>query len=220
MIRKSAFRTLLVAALLSSGGCASDAIQLSAVHSPLLRSRPQREGVLLVRQLEDARLQQMRRYVGSWGNERAGSPPSWNRALILEGDQKLGPLLTGYVADALQHAGYETVISSAMSGAPDEIDAVDGIVEGQIEVFWLNREAPVSWHSVRLSLSLVEETTGRTRWHRSFESRKTRTSFFPERADFELVIREALDGALSDMVDAFASNEFYTELRKSGTAAR
>ena len=136
------------------------------------------------------------------------------------GDQKLGPLLTGYVADALQHAGYETVIQSATSGAPDGIDSVDGIIEGQIEVFWLNREAPASWHSVRLSLSLVEEPKGRTHWHRSFESRKTRYFFFPDRADYEMVIREALDKALSDMVDAFASNEFYTQLRKSGTTGQ
>ncbi len=220
MIGKSAVRALLVAAFLSSGGCASDAIRLSAVHSPLLRSRPQRDGVLFVRQLEDARLQQMRRFVGSSGGERAGSPPIWNSALILEGDQKLGPLLTGYVADALQHAGYETVIQSATSSAPDRIDSVDGIIEGQIEVFWLNQSLPAVWHSVRLSLSLVEEPTGRTRWHRSFESRKTRTAFFPDRADYELVIREALDQALSDMVDAFASNEFYNQLRESGTPAR
>ena len=81
------------------------------------------------------------------------------------------------------------------------------------------------WHHVRLLLSLVEESTGRTRWHRAFESRKTRPwlgdLFFrrPDRADFELVIREALDYALSDMVDAFASTEFYTQVRESGSSA-
>jgi hypothetical protein len=226
MIEKSAFRALIVAALLSASGCASDAIRLSAAHSPLVRSSLQREGRILLQPLEDVRLTQMRRFVGSSGHERAGSPPAWNHAILLEGDQKLGPLLTGYVADALQHAGYQPVIQFGPSAASDGVDPVGGILEGKIEVFWLNRGGFAMWHHVELSLSLVEESTGQTRWHRAFESRKTRPWLWdlifvwPDRADYELVIREALDAALSDMVDAFASTEFYTHVRESGTSTR
>jgi hypothetical protein len=226
MIGKFAFRALIVAALLSASGCASDAIRLSAAHSPLVRSSLQREGRIILHPLEDARLTQMRRFVGSSGYERAGSPPAWNRGILLEGDQKLGPLLTGYVADALQHAGYQPVIQSAPSGASDRVDPLGAILEGKIEVFWLNRGDFAIWHHVELSLSLVEESTGKTRWHRAFESRKTRPWLWdfvfvsPDRADCEPVIREALDKALSDMVDAFASIEFYTHVRESGTSAR
>ena len=226
MIGKFASRALIVAALLSASGCASDAIRLSAAHSPLVRSSSQREGLIILHPLEDVRLTQMRRFVGSSGYERPGSPPAWNRAILLEGDQKLEPLLTGYVADALQHAGYQPVIQSAPSGTSDGVDSVGAILEGRIEVFWLNRGDFAMWHHVQLSLSLVEESTGQTRWHRAFESRKTRLwpleIFFlsPDRADYERVIREALDKALSDMVDAFASTEFYTRVRESGTSAR
>ncbi len=127
----------IIAAVVVPTGCATEPLAVSALHSPLARSSPQRKGVIFVRQLEDARLQQLRRFVGSTGSERAGAPPIWSTALILDRGEKLGPLLTGYVANALRHAGYETVIESLTPTSPSADRPVDGIVEGESTFLFL-----------------------------------------------------------------------------------
>jgi hypothetical protein len=197
---------LPIRALLLAGsllvGCAFGTTPIAVKHSLIVPSRSQREGVVLVRQFQDARPEDRRPYIGAKRNTYGVVLGN----LALPEGQQISPLLTRYFADALGKAGYTAVLDRDPVTMP-----VDGILEGVIQGFWEDTYL-LTWHNVKVDLRLLRLPEEKPVWEAQVTGSRSHYLWMGTDGEFERVIREALDQALVSSVEAFASDAFSAAL--------
>jgi hypothetical protein len=208
LVRLAALGSIL--SLLLSG-CALGVTKVQVTHSPLPSSPEKRQGRILVRQFVDER-QEEHEYIGTKRGGWMGIP--WGH-IATNGDVKIQSLLTDYFVEALIDVGYDPIREESLSpgerATPVHRDAV---LEGSIRKFWLDLYMQV-WQEVSVVLRLRAHGDQNTLWEKEILGVEVNPLWVGATAEYEKVIREALDKALSRAVTAFASDEFYQAIQKA-----
>lgn len=201
---------LSVVALLLSG-CALGVTPVKVRHSPLQHVENKREGTILVRQFVDNRQSKHdHRYIGT---KRNGFGMPLGKIGIQDG-AKLEVLVTDYFAEALREVGYQVVIQPPSGSGAFTAVTPDAILEGEIKEFWLDLYMAV-WHNVDVLVKLRDKEGQNVLWEKAVHGDQTNMLWLGLAAEFEMVIRQALDKALNQAINDFASEEFHCKLKSS-----
>jgi len=201
----------LVACLLVVGGCAlgTSKVDVSPSPDPLLQVPDKKKGEILVNQFVDSRQPHQQKYIGykrNWFGMPIGH-------VGLPEGVKLEPMVTKYFAQALQKAGYNIVISDPASQAPGKVK-FDAVIEGEITQFWFDGYVN-DLAKVDVKIAAIDPTSKRKLWEKPIHGEKTDTSMWA-RTDslYERLLKEALTIALNKAAQEFASEEFYSAIKK------
>lgn len=201
---KTLLRLALVFSLaLCASGCAVGTTRVTITPSPLGVSSNQHSGTILVRTFKDVR-QDDHKYIG---NKRNGFGIPVGR-IGLERGKELEVMVTGYIAQALRHAGYIAVLQ----GQPGSTSP-NAILDGEIKSFWMDMYMK-AWHHIDLRLTLLDRNGQRVRWQRSVEGDESNVLWIGATAEYERVINTALDRALNKAAAEFSSEEFSRAARE------
>jgi hypothetical protein len=194
---------LSTAVLASASGCALGTTPIRVSHSALVPAATLHQGTLLVRQFKDVRAEERRPYVGAKRN-------SWGMVLghvALPPGESLEVLLTRYFAEALEDAGYHAELQLAGQQPPAEL-MPDAILDGEIEQFWLDLYV-ATWDQIRVAVTLRAPADEAVLWTSTIEGAETNVLWIGATAEYEKVVRQALDHALARAVAEFSSDDFY-----------
>lgn len=196
--------TILPLALLLSG-CAFGVTNLRVAHSPLKQIADKKSGTLIVRTFVDNRKQD-KQYIGT---KRNGFGMALGDFGIRDG-KHVDALVTEYFVEALQAAGYTAIIQD--KGTPASNVGQTGIVEGQINEFWLDLYM-ATWHKVDVLVRLKDKSDQKVLWEKNIKGGEANVLWIGVNSEFEKVIRQALDQALNRAAQEFASDEFYQAIQ-------
>lgn len=198
--------TLLSVVLLS--GCVYGVNKAQVTHGPIKPIHDKREGVIGVKPFTDERVGD-RQKIGEVRNilHRVGS-------VELKGEDHLEYLFTGFVVETLKEVGYQAVILESSNTRTDASatgkDAM--VLEGQITKFWV--ETLVSARSeVEVVLKLRDAQNGGVLWTASIYGHGEGTLWMGASSEFEEIIRQAVDQALSRAATEFVSDAFYNKVQ-------
>jgi hypothetical protein len=209
-MKQASAAILIVTLACGLSGCVFGVTKLDVTHSPLSGTMPKREGTILVKQFVDGRPAGHREYIG---NKRNGYGMVLGHVGTQDGVD-LTKLLTGYFVEALRHAGYDAVLQPSPSGSNNVV--FDVVLEGEIKEFWLDLYM-ATWHNIDVLLTLKDNSDTRVLWERNVHGDKTNVLWIGVSAEFEKVIRQALDNAMDQAVKELASAEFQSAVQH-GTA--
>ncbi len=194
----------MVMAVVGSG-CAVGTTRLKVAHGELASIADKQEGTILVKCFVDARIEKRKPFIG---NKRNGFGMVLGHVAAPEGVE-IDMLLTQYFAEALEEAGYKTVIDMG-AGAP-ESGRIDAVVSGEITTFWLDLYMAV-WHNVKVNITLSDATGENVLWERLFHGEETHILWLGIKPELEVVINQALTKALNEAAAAFAAEEFASKI--------
>jgi hypothetical protein len=194
---------------LGIGGCVLGVTKVDVAHSPLSGEMTKREGTVLVKQFSDGRQPGHREHIG---NKRNGFGMVLGHIGTQDG-VNLEALLTRYFVEALGHAGYNAVLQPSASGTSDVV--FDAVLEGEIKKFWLDLYL-MTWHNVDVMLRLKDRPETHVLWERDIRGAKVNSLWIGISAEYERVIRQALDVALDQAVKEFSSTEFQDAVKRAG----
>lgn len=181
------------------GGCAFGTTRVRIDHDYLAKSKIDRKGTILVRQLVDRRGD---KHQGPYiGTKRNGYGMACGYIGTLEG-VTMEKVLTESFAETLRSAGYRVVMKKE-----DVQDNYDAILEGTINEFWMDLYMAV-WHQVDVSFCIVDPTTGNIRWNGRVKGSKTNILWLGITPEYEAVISQALTIAMEHAVTEFSSDKF------------
>jgi hypothetical protein len=199
-----------MAAFLLSG-CALGVTKVQLEHGPLAAPSQKRQGRILVRQFVDER-QEEHEYIGTKRGGWLGIPMGH---IAMKSDVVLQDVLTDYFVEALIEAGYDPLREeSAGSGGQATASHADAVLEGSIQKFWLDLYMEV-WQEVSVVLRLRDRGGQSIFWEKEIVGVEVNPLWVGATAEYEKVIRQALDKALARAVAAFGSVEFYESLQKA-----
>jgi hypothetical protein len=135
------FALVMLMAFLANG-CATGTTRLKVTHDPLDSIANKKQGNILVKTFVDKRKEEDQAFIG---NKRNGFGMVLGHVGMEEG-VKLDVLLTKYFAEALNAAGYNTVLQSEQEAMPSPA-RFNAIVTGEIMEFWMDLYMKV-WHKV------------------------------------------------------------------------
>ena len=199
------FAIVIVIALFSSS-CAVGTTKLKISHGPLQTATAKKEGTVLVKQFVDNR--KATEYIG---NKRNGFGMVMGHVGTM-GGVKLEVLLTKYFAEALQEAGYKTVIEEANVSQTEAPENFDAIIDGEILVFWMDLYMAV-WHRIEVKVRALDPLKQDVLWEDVIKGAEKRTLWVGATAEYERIIREAMTKALNRAVEEFSSSEFYKAIK-------
>jgi len=199
----------LVACLLVVGGCAIGTTMVSVSPDPLQQVTDKKKGEILVNQFVDSRLPEQRNYIG---NKRNGYGMVLGHISLPDG-VKLEPLVTKYFAEALKEAGYNVVICDSPASLVPNTMKFDAVIDGEITRFWLDLYMK-TWHNVDVKITAIDPTSKKKLWEKTIHGDKTNVLWWGTTSEFEKVIKEALTVALNKAAQEFASDEFYSAIKK------
>ena len=189
-------------------GCAIGTTRLVVTHDPLASVANKKQGTILVKLFADKRKEQDLDIIG---NKRNGFGMVLGHVGMQEG-VKLDALMTKYFADALNAAGYNTVVQDAQS-APVPGAQYDAIVTGQIKEFWMDLYMKV-WHKVDINTQALNATTQAVVWEKRVEGDESNVLWVGATGEYEKVVAAALTKALNQAAQAYASDDFSTAIKK------
>ncbi len=204
-------KPLLMALVLVSlliNGCAIGTTRLQVLHDPLDKVDKARQGKILVHTFADKRKEANLEEIG---NKRNGFGMVLGHVAVNEG-VKLDELLTRYFAEALNAAGYTTVMESSLS-ADSGRDTFDAVVTGEINEFWMDLYMKV-WHKVEVTTMALNPNTHSVVWQKQIQGDESNVLWVGASGEFERVISTALTRALNQATREYASDEFYSAIRK------
>jgi hypothetical protein len=201
-----AFVPLFALAVLISG-CALGVTRVNVTHNPIAPVANKRQGTILVKTFQDKRPDTQ--YIG---HKRNGYGMALGHIGTQEG-VKLDVLLTQYFADALKEAGYDVIIEQPGAAAAPEGRRIDAIVQGDILTFWLDLYL-MTWHKVNVLVKALDRTGQTVVWQKEISAKETNPLWVGIVPEFEKVIRDALTKALNQAAQEFASEEFYSSVKK------
>ena len=188
-------------------GCATSDERAAIKLGQLARVPIKREGIILVRKLTDMRsanhragIGQKRHFIGSSGG-----------FVYHLGDGSLEEVLTEHVAATLRHVGYNAEVGDASS--PTDKSQFDGILEGDIEEFWMNMYIR-GWALAYFRLRLIDPRSERIVWERRVTGRESAHVGMGSSEGFEEVISLTLTEALNEAARGLSSYSFCEALKK------
>ena len=131
MKKHMALSILILPIAILLNGCALGVTNLRVEHSPLFAPAHKKPGTLIVRTFVDNRTQD-KQFIG---NKRNGFGMVLGNFGVRDG-KRVDLLVTEYFVEALQASGYNAVIQN-QGALPAGLEPI-GIVEGQINEFWLD----------------------------------------------------------------------------------
>jgi len=183
---------------LTLSNCAIGESKIALAHSPVAATSPQRSGTVVVRTFTDSRKDIDRILLG---NKRNGFGMVLG-SYAIKGNKSVARTVTGHFADALTAAGYQVVVSDSASGG--------AVLTGDIHELWLDLYA-ATWANVGVNLQL--KNGGRTVWSKNIEAKETNVLWVGVPSEIEKVLRQAMDKALAQAAQEFASDSFASKVR-------
>jgi hypothetical protein len=203
----SPLRVVLVIALLQvTTACAVGTTHLRVDHSPFEGGASAKTGDLLVRTFRDLREEDRRPYIGA---KRNGFGMVLGHVAVPEG-QSLEGILSQFFVEALQRAGYRAVLAETETSMPADFHPI-GMIDGDIETFWLDMYM-ATWHSIVIDIRL-SDLSDTVLWEGRVEGDESNVLWVGVNAEFEKVIRQALDEALDQAATDFGSAAFQEQVR-------
>ena len=209
--RSYAFAGMFLMSLftLMVSGCALGTTRLTVAHDPLLKIENKKQGNILVKQLVDKRKEKDLEEIG---NKRNGFGMVLGHVGMQEG-VKLDVLMTQYVAEALNEAGYNVIIEKNQAATVPEPANYDAIVTGEIVEFWMDLYMKV-WHKIEVTTVALNPTTQAVVWEKRFEGDESNVLWVGATGEYERVISAALTKVLNQAAQAYASDDFYKAIKK------
>ena len=130
----------------------------------------------------------------------------------MEEGVKLDMLMTKCFADALNAAGYTTVIQDAQVAAltPGKFDA---IVTGEITTFWMDLYMAV-WHKMGVDTKALHPESQAVVWEKRIEAGEGNVLWVGATGEYERIVNTVLTKALNQAAQAYASDEFFQAINK------
>ena len=195
--------------LMCLGGCAFGVAKVQVRHTPLEPPAVKRSGTVVVRQFVDSR-EEDHQYIG---NKRNGLGMAVGSVAIHDGTP-VDELVTELFDEALKNVGYDTVLQESVNGVVPTGPASAAILHGDIKHFWLDLYVAV-WHNVDVDLKLTDRSDSRVLWEKKIHGGKSNVLWLGIDSEFEHVVRQGVDEALTNACAEFASEEF-SEAVKTG----
>jgi len=195
---------LIMLLALASGGCAIGTTRLEISHEPLEPIVQKRAGDVLVRPFVDKR--ENIQYIG---NKRNGFGMVLGHVATREG-VKLDEVMTQYFIEALQNAGYNTVLDKSSSGAQAPQLKCDAIIDGEIIEFWMDLYMMV-WHKVGVKVKAINPSDQKVVWERLIQGDEKRVLWVGATGEFERIVKEAITIALNRAAKEFSSDDYYNK---------
>lgn len=126
---------------------------------------------------------------------------------------KLDVLLTKFIAEELNTAGYNVVVQDAQSSAPNSAK-YDAIVTGDISEFWGDVPMMKVGNKLDMSIKALNPASQTVVWEKRIETAEVSMLWVGAKGEFERVITVALTKALDQAAQAFASDEFSKAIRR------
>lgn len=210
--RKNSMKLVLALVMLTVfmvSGCAIGTTQLAIAHYPLDNIENKKQGNILVKQFVDKRKGDNLDLIG---NKRNGFGMVLGHVGMQEG-VKLDVLMTKSFADALNAAGYNTVVQDAsqVTLPPGRFDA---IVTGEIIDFWMDCYMAI-WHRMDVTTQALHPENQVVVWEKRIEASQANVLWVGATAEFERIINTVLTKGLNDAAQAYASDQFYQAIKKS-----
>lgn len=193
--------------------CGCSPVRLKIVHDPLLRVENKKQGSILVRQFIDKRPERF--FIGDIQN-RFGLDIG---RIFAERDVSLTILVTNYFAEALNVAGYTTIVQeprSVLSPAPAGFDA---IIEGEITVFWMSLREKI-WQRIEIRTRALDPTGKMVLWSKDVKADRTNGIWWGTQDEYERVLNETLTQALNEAAKEFASEAFFKTVKQQVKGGR
>jgi len=184
-------------------GCALGVTRVKINHDPVNRIENKKEGTILVNQFKDVR-PQAKEYIGNKRNMYGMVMGH----IGTETGVSLTETLSKYFAEALQEAGYKTVITKESKGTEgSEQIKFDAMIDGEIIEFWLDLYMAV-WHKATVKLTAKHPDSKEVLWEKVIHGEEKNVLWWGVTSEYEKVIRQALTNALNNAASEFASDEF------------
>jgi hypothetical protein len=196
------FCIVFVLVLISITGCALPMRELTVTHHSLNSVTNKKQGVVLVVQFIDKRNKENPELIG-------------NRVRLQDG-AKLDVVLTKFIAEALNAAGYKTITEKQPLATPVNYDV---IVTGEILDFWMDFNPGQVEHKIDIKINAVSLTNQVIVWQNRIEASQVNVNWIGVRGEYSKVVDEALTKALNQAIQAFASDDFSTALLKKTSAS-
>ncbi len=110
-------------------------------------------------------------------------------------------------------AVYTLVISDSAAAPPPGNLKFDAVIDGEITEFWHDTYLK-TWHNVNVKITALDPTSNKQLWQKTIHGDQNNLLWVGVTSEFEKVIREALTAALNKAAQEFASDEFYTAIKK------
>lgn len=206
--RKACWWGVLITLLIVTvSGCAIGTTRLNVAHDPLANIENKKQGTILVKQFVDKRKENDLTLIG---NKRNGFGMVLGHVGMQEG-VALDALLTKYFAEALNAAGYSTVVQGVQS-APDQTP-FDAVVSGEIIEFWMDLYMKV-WHKVEINTMALNPATQAVVWEKHIAADESNMLWVGATGEFERVVSTALTKALNQAAQAYASDDFTKAIKR------
>jgi uncharacterized lipoprotein YajG len=208
-VKKYIVHSFCILSVLLAVGCSP--VRLKITHDPLLRVENKKQGSILVRQFIDKRPERF--FIGDIQN-RFGLDIG---RIFAERDVSLTILVTNYFAEALNAAGYTTIVQEPRSVPSPAPSGFDVIIEGEITVFWMSLRERI-WQRIEIRTRALDPTGKMVLWSKDVKADRTNGIWWGTTDEYERVLSEALTQVLNEAAKEFASDDFYQvahALRKS-----
>lgn len=191
--------------LVFAGGCAAGSTQVKIGHEPLSPVASKRQGTVFVKPLVDVRDKQ-----GYIGNKRNAYGMVLGHVVAPKG-QKVEDLMTQFVAESLQNAGYTAVVAKSATDAPPADCKL--VIQGEVVEFWMDLYMEV-WHRAGAKLQAVDPATNKVVWEKTTKEGEHRVLWVGATGEYERIVRQAVTKWMNTISNDFASDEFHTVVAK------
>lgn len=182
--------------------CGCSPVRLKIVHDPLQRLESKKHGNIFVRQFTDKRAEPL--FIGDIRN-RFGLEIG---RILSDGDVKLAALVTTYFAEALNAAGYSTIIQESRLATMAAPSGCDAVIEGEILVFWMDLHERIR-QSIEIRTRALDPTGKTVLWSRVVKADRSNGIWWGTQDEYERVLNETLTQALNEAAKEFASEAFF-----------
>lgn len=197
----SKYMTLIVIStflfIIFTSGCSSI---VPVTHDALRRIPNPKSGNILVKSFIDNRKDVEPQEVGNLRNGYGMAIHS----ILIEEEPPLTTLMTEYFAEALEKAGYKTVLQSEQDTETMPTSSFDTVLEGEIKRLWIDGYWKYGC-TIEVVLRALDSNSQNVIWEKEFVTEKDGA-----------VITPALTDILNQAAQEFASDEFYRNAVKAG----
>jgi hypothetical protein len=182
-------------------GCAIGVTKVAVDHDKLAVIDDKNDGKILVKTFTDDRKDTQ--YIG---NKRNVFGKVLGHIATIDA-VKLETTLTKYFAEALEEAGYDTVIENPDAEVDMQKIHFDAVVEGKILEFWMDLYG-ACWHYMKVNVKALDKDARTVLWEKEIASEEKNVLWIGTTAEYERVIRESLTKSLNQAAAEFAADDF------------